>query len=589
VSPAAPPPAARSRRGAHAAAALAYAVLSLVLTYPLVMRLTQELAGNSSDMWIFPWDSWWVAQSLRAAASPFFTRELYFPAGTSLVFHTLLLPGTAWATLTTALLSPLTYSNLLILAGLFSSALAAYALALGLTGSPQAAFLAGLIYGFTPNRLDQARGHADCVLGPWLPLMLLGGVWLLRAGTHRRRIVGAALAAGAGGLALLSRPAYAYAGLYLLGGLALIQPLEGVRLRRLPALAWCAAISAGALLAIAPYTLAVARAWPPPSPRQGYQAEYVDAAISLERFVIPPAGSTLWGRLAARLDPHARTQRPGKVGFLGYGLLLLLAWGAFTARRARAWWFWVASGVAMAGLSLGTSLQLWDRPTGIHLPYAHLPLLALLRAPDRLVPAAVLCFALAVAIAWVGWQRRHPRGRSWLTALVGLGLALDMAMLPFPTTRPAPSPFYAQLAASTERYGLVEVPSAPNLHDKLYLYYQTIHGKPLHGGHVSRPDAAANARLAAVPLLAAIADAGQDQPPRIVTDAAGDLRRLAAQGFRYVIFHTRFDEHHRFRGLNPAEQAILAQLAPLLGPPAYEDAFLLAFDLRSAPAAMPGR
>lgn len=346
----------RSRAAAHAGVALAYAIVALVLTYPLAARLTRELAGNSVDMWIFPWDNWWAARSLADGASPFFTRELYFPTGTSLVFHTLLLPGTAWAALTSALISPLTYDNLLILAGLFSSALAAYALALALTGSLPAAVLAGLIYGFTPNRLDQARAHPDCVLGLWLPLMLLGFVWVLRAATRRRRLAALALAAVAAGLGLLSRPAYTYAGLYLLAALALGQPLAGVRLRRLPALAWCAAIGAGALLVIAPYALAVARAWPPPSPEPGYEAEYANAAISLERFVIPPAASTLWGGLAARIDAQAQqSRRAGKVAFLGYGLLLLLAWGAVSARRAGAWWFWLAGGAVFACLSLGTS------------------------------------------------------------------------------------------------------------------------------------------------------------------------------------------------------------------------------------------
>ncbi|MGH7789465.1 MAG: hypothetical protein ACRERC_21515, partial [Candidatus Binatia bacterium] len=569
------------------AAVLAYAVAAIAFTWPLAARLTHELAGNAVDIWIVPWDTWWVGRSLRAGASPFFTRELYFPAGTSLVFHTLLLPGTTWAALTGSLLSPLTYDNLLILGGLFSSALAAYALAVALTGSPPAAFLAGLLYGFTPNRLDQARAHPDCVLGLWLPLMLLGAVWMLRAETRRRRATGAALAAVAAGLGLLSRPAYTFAGFYLIAALTLLQPLAGVRLRRLPALAWCAAIGAGALLVIAPYTLAVARAWPPPPPGAGYEVEYANAAISLERFVVPPIASTLWGGLANRFDPQASvTARAGKVAFLGYGLLLLLAGGALVARREPAWWFWLTGGVACAALSLGPSVQLWGRATGVALPYADLPLLALVRAPNRLVPAAVLCFALAVAVAWTRWVRRHPRS-AWLTALVGLGLALDMAMVPFPTTRPAPSPFYAQLGDSTERFGLVEVPSVHNLHDTLYLYYQTIHGKPLHAGHVSRPDPAATARLGAVPLLAAIRDAGQGLPPAALHDAAGALRNLEAQGFRYLLFHTRFDEHPRFRGLNAGEQAILAQVAPLLGPPAYEDESLIAYDLRRAPASTP--
>jgi hypothetical protein len=87
--------------------------------------------------------------------------------------------------------------------------------------------------------------------------------------------------------------------------------------------------------------------------------------------------------------------------------------------------------------------------------------------------------------------------------------------------------------------------------------------------------------------LAAIRDAGQGQPPATVPDVAGELRKLDAQGFRYLLFHKHFDEHPRFRGLNAGEQAILIQVAPLLAAPAFEDEYLIAYDLRRASASTP--
>ena len=576
---------ARRRWLSHLAMVGVYATLAVAGTYPLARDLTGALAGDRADAWLEPWRAWWAARSLGAGADPFFTQLLYFPQGTSLVFDTLDLSATIWAPLGLAFVSPLTFVNLTVLAALLGSAMGAYLLAFSVTGSVPAAVLAGLIYGFTPNRLDQARAHPEIAFGAWLPLVLLGGVWLLRARTTRQRVVAALVSGVALALALLAREAHAFAALALLPGLLLWQPVHDARLARRAAVGWLAVVFAVALAVASPWIVRVVRAWPPPPPAgAGMAVEQFRASVSLEAFVVPPLTSTLWGGLRRILAPQQPNGRAGRVAFLGVTVIVLLLWSIWRTPRDPDLWFWLLCGAGFALLSLGPRLTLWDQPTSLPLLFPHLPVMRLVRAPDRFVPAAVLGVAMTIAVGWAAAARRWPRRT--LVALVPLAvlIAADLAMVPFPTMTPVPSPFYERVARDPETFALIEVPMNLAWHDKLHGFYQTLHGKPLQAGHVSRLPAAALAtieRNGALRALRAAGDGAAAPPP---DDVAADLRALAAMGFRYLVVHRRYRESLFFRPVNDAELALLARMTPVLGAPVYEDELLSAYDLRRAAA-----
>ncbi len=177
---------------------------------------------------------------------------------------------------------------------------------------------------------------------------------------------------------------------------------------------------------------------------------------------------------------------------------------------------------------------------------------------------------------------RRPSWRASLTLAAAALLLLEYACPPFPSTRPAVSPFYRRLATDGEAYAIAEVPSHPRWLDKVYMFYQTVHAKPIQCGHLSRLPAATRAYLESVPLLRALDRFGPPSPNLTDAEVAADLHRLHLDGFRYLLFHKRFPDLARYPfQLDARETRIAAQVAAVLGRPIYEDDLLFAFDLRA--------
>lgn len=564
----------------HVAAGLFYALGTVLVTFPLITRLTTDLGGSNGDIFLFTWDGWWLSRVVAGGLDPLWTPYLYFPDGASLAFHTLAAPLTAWSIVALPHVGIVTLYNVALLAALFASALSAYALAFYVTRSIGGALLAGIIFGFCANRLDQARAHPDIVAGLWLPLMVLAALVLLDSPPGRKRVAAVVAAAVAGVLGLLTRPEHTIAGFYLIALLYLAFVLRR-RTRWRRALASYAAVVLCTAAVGSPYLLRVLRAGPVPLTRS-YDDEQVAKGVSLDRLVLPPRDSVLWGWWSSALAINRDAAPPGKIGFVGYVTLALLLLGCVVARGSPAWWTWLAAALFFFLVSFGAELLIQEKSTGFPLVYRLLPDVGAMRAPNRFVPAAMLCLAMAVAIAWscALQASSRPRVAAVLTFLLGGVLLLEYALLPFPTVRPRVSPFYERLAADPQPFGIVEIPRDSRRHDKIYMYYQTIHGKPLHSGHVSRVPEGTTAFLRSIPLLRAL-DRQHDAAEALAVDVPGDLQRLRRHNFRYVIFHKLFGVP-MFDGCTESEAAIAAEIARVTGPPAYEDDLLLAFDLRGA-------
>ncbi|MBI4670740.1 MAG: hypothetical protein HY741_03600 [Chloroflexi bacterium] len=74
----------------HVVALLAYFLLTLVLTYPLVLHFTTHVAGDGSDDPALAWNLWWVRYALLdLGQSPIYTNYMFFPIGLNLGFYTL--------------------------------------------------------------------------------------------------------------------------------------------------------------------------------------------------------------------------------------------------------------------------------------------------------------------------------------------------------------------------------------------------------------------------------------------------------------------------------------------------------------------
>ena len=177
---------ARAREGV---VAVVYLALALLLTWPAVLRPASVLIGHPrGDHWPNLWGYGWVRGELLAGRFPLTIEQLGFPEGGTLYYLDMAIPVEPW-------LGPVATYNLLVWFNLVLGAVGAFALVRHLTGSRGGAFLAGLVYGFSPYVLGViASGISECLTVGWLPLFLLAMIRLGETGRWRHGVAAAALA-----------------------------------------------------------------------------------------------------------------------------------------------------------------------------------------------------------------------------------------------------------------------------------------------------------------------------------------------------------------------------------------------------------
>jgi len=179
---------------------------------------------------------------------------------------------------------------------------------------------------------------------------------------------------------------------------------------------------------------------------------------------------------------------------LGYTPLVLLALGFRGVRRQPIWLLLAAAALL---LSLGPSLYLGGRDTGVPLPSAWLadvPILFMLRKPDRFVIVMQLALAILSAFAWRDLSGRTSDARIqwglWILILALAGAELRGSPLPM-SQRPAAefATAVARLVDTAEGQDLRTIAELPmfagsdqgaraNLH-------QTLHGLAMPQGYVT--------------------------------------------------------------------------------------------------------
>ncbi|MFQ5749517.1 MAG: hypothetical protein ACE5H3_08680, partial [Planctomycetota bacterium] len=96
------------------------------------------------------WNLWWTRFAWGSGRNLFHCDTLFYPAGTSLAFHTISFSNTIPGLFLQDFLPLAKTHSVLFLANFYLSAMACWGLARHVTGSAWGAFLAGLFYSFNP-------------------------------------------------------------------------------------------------------------------------------------------------------------------------------------------------------------------------------------------------------------------------------------------------------------------------------------------------------------------------------------------------------------------------------------------------------
>jgi hypothetical protein len=519
-----------------------FVVLTLAITYPMPLHMDRFLVGEDIDDYINPWVDWWTNHVLTTPGeSLYHTDYLFYPDGVSLVFHSFSHVNTSISlALQPVIGQPAAYNTSVLLAYLLS-AFGMYLLVAYLTGSRVAGIFSGVVFAFNPYHVFESH-HPVLVSAQWMPFSVLYLVrWLReRRGNHL------ALAAFFFLLnALTSWHLMTFFSLWLAVFVTYYTIFERDCSWRKRVWGF---VTFGLLagLLVLPFLLPLLREQ---FTAQSYMEADVEQGVSMDLWdvMVPP-----W------------IESVTVSGYLGIVTLLLVGIGVWKGgREAR---MWATSALIFFLIAIGPQLQFRKQALeGLTLPWSTV-FIPLLRHPFRF--QLLVMFGLAGAAGY-GWAvvRSGLKGR-WLYVLfaaIALGLLIaDYSHWPFPHVDPVVSPFYLQLAREPGDFAIAPIPSTRQT-AKYYMYYQTLHGKKIVGGHVSRTPPEALAFMQGHDLIWSVCTLGSIDSE--ITDISRQFDQLAEVDIRYLVLHKDRVSP------NLAEQ--WRDFLPLI--PAYEDEFLLAY------------
>ena len=598
-----------------------FAVATALLTWPAAARLPSQFPSDGGDANLFVWNLWLFRKSvLDPSLSVFHTDYIFWPHGISTRLHSFSFFNCALGVPLQRVLSIETTYSLLMLLALCLTAFAAYLVGKYVTGSRAGGLLAGLFFGFCPYMVWHAYGHLDLVSSEWAVIYILLVVVLLKKARARHALLAGASLALAGLCAWYHLTHMAvFTAAFAIAWLV-VHPKSIAR--RIALLAVAGAVC---LALLAPLVIPMAREF-----RSGaYEYERATARgraalISLDAgsLVVPPPYHPLFGRWTKdiyldRLHPGTGVEQAAYLGWSVVALTLVAVWDR---RRRRAHLPWLAAAVVAILVSFGFRLYVFNYPglpfwlalaaggppgAGMEAPiFPHLVQnvslgllggapetmqgafavempwgwlwkiggpMRLSSAPSRFAQVANLCLAVLAAVGALRLADRArakwgKRGAAMALAAAGVVVMLEFLIAPkFPTERSAMYPFYSQLARERDCKAILEVP-IKRLGDSHNQRAQTIHGKHLYVGFVSRIPDNAYDFFDAHPLLSKaliVPQGGKPRAPRswlglallgerafsseMLSTYRADLRALSDTGCCYIVIHKGSTEERSLR------------------------------------------
>lgn len=439
---------------------IAYTMVALAMTFPLVLNLGSAIPGVEGDAPSFVWAMGWFKTALERGINPFRSDFVFYPLGgatqllwaTSLIafvsipfqsvfgliatynlFYLAVTVITAWGTYLLAedvlRHSPFTirhsqldatplppFQTLLLVKFIAEQRRLASRI------SPLAPFIAGLVFAFAPLRLGYGLGFFNLFNTELVPFYVL---FLLRAmREHSWRDAGlAGILLGLNAYLDFQIAAFLilFSGVYAIFDFFLRLNRQDVKtprnifdvLRVLVSL-WFI-IGFISLVVAAPILALVANDFAAEGGNyiRVFPLKYsADRSYDALAYVVPNAWSSLYSNVPkipgvnTGVDANDGSARsPDRQAFTGYIVLVLAICAAITQwRRAR---FWILTMIIFALLSWGPALHFLRRDLGVPMPYIilhEIPILNHIRIPMRYGIMVMFALAMLAAIAIHGLQ-----------------------------------------------------------------------------------------------------------------------------------------------------------------------------------------
>jgi len=411
-------------------------------------------------------------------------------------------------------------------------------------------------------------GHFELLWTFWIPAALVAFLRLTtrdgRAGWLWAVVLGATIAA--------TFYTSTYYAIYSVEALCVALAVRWRQTLRLPVIGRLALAVTLTAAAVAPAALRFVRAEEQLRSMQDLTADFRDLSVDPAGWLVPSFMHPVFAR--ALIPIHDRLHAPRwlpqeSTAYLGLSVVALVIAG-FVRRRqpspetdTRGFDRRLAAAIAIVflALSLGGEIRILERFTGLPAPATllrHVPVLRLARAPGRHAVVAMLGIGLLAA---AGWSR--VRRRSWQAALVVV-IAFDYAAR-VPLMAVEIPDAYRRIATEPGTFAVLDVPASARDGRRvlgnptsLDLLGQTVHGKPIIGGMVSRLPDDEWLRLLRTPLIGALMDP-QGREPGSPEDALAYFRRWQIQA---IVIHPQ---------ATPAERELIERHLPIARRESFRD------------------
>jgi hypothetical protein len=360
------------------------------------------------------WFLAWPAYAISHLVNPFFTNYAAYPHGLDLMSSTSMPLLGIVASPVTLTLGPVAAFNLLIRLAFALSATSMFLVLYRYVKWWPAAFIGGLLYGFSPYMLNEGYSHLFLIFVPLPPIVFLLLEDLLVTRRWRPLPTGAVLGLVAAAQLLISSETLAITAVVAGVGVAILILRHPAAAReRMGSVLEALSVAAAVFLLLAVYPIWQYVAGPqhvsgPQHPKSTYVMFHNDLFGTLVPTSYQLLGPKSW---KARGDVLFQGNPVDHVSYLGVPLVLLLVYLVLRYRRVGMIALWAMLGLGALVLTLGPRLYIDGT---LHAPWLRLPYVVLLHLPfldSLLAPRFILAVYLAAAvIVAIGIDRVRTEG-----------------------------------------------------------------------------------------------------------------------------------------------------------------------------------
>lgn len=492
-----------------------FLLITVFAFYPLTTHMSSYVVNGGGDAFQSLWGLWWAPYSMFVMhASPYFTNMIYYPVGADLSTQTLMPLAGVFSAPFQLISMPFAY-NIIFFLGFALSGLFAYMLAKYITGNKYAAFIAGMVFAFSPMHIAQSYGHLNWTTIEWIPLFFL---FLLLMIDRKKALYG--VGAGASFVLLTFMGDIEQGIIVVLATIIMLLLYLATKssrpkiLNKKFAIGFAAMVLSIIILGAAFFVPIVSSIINGGALSAASQLSDISHNMiwsdNVASFFIPSVFNSIFSGIARHAyGPEFFADPSEGIAYVGYvviALSLIAIYYDYRNRRVKRAAFWLALAIIFAWLALGPYVQIGSAITqipGLFMLYRNIPLFNIIREPGRFDIIATLALSVLSAIGFSELLKHEKvinKRNAAMFLCAALSIIIFIEYFGLPTLRVNGSNLYMnatipnayfELGNVTGNFTVLVLPdtlnvTSPPLYPGMDMYYQTAFRKPILGGYTSR-------------------------------------------------------------------------------------------------------